>query len=96
MIVVKRPRSWSVQLAVHGILAAGYLSDAAVFLISTVHAMGFVARYVRTRPASSGGKSEVNGQNGAFRREVLITRLPSHPMGVLLPYVILSSQSMCH
>ena len=39
-----------------------------------------MARYVRARPASSGGSQKPNAQNGAFRRGVLITKAPSHPM----------------
>ena len=38
-------------------LAAG-LSDTAVFLISTLHVMGFNGRYFRARPASSEGSQK--------------------------------------
>jgi hypothetical protein len=77
MIVVKRPRSWSVRLAVHGILAAG-LTDAAVFLISTPHVMGFHGRSLRVRPASSEGSQKPAYRMGRSVEESLIT--PKAPL----------------
>jgi hypothetical protein len=93
MIVVKRPRSWSVRLAVHGILAAGY-PDAAVFLISTLHVMVFMGRSLRVRPASSEGSQKPAYRMGRSVKESLITQGSPLIRWHLLLYVILSSQNV--
>jgi hypothetical protein len=57
--------------------AAG-LSDAAVFLISTLHVTGFHGRYLRARPVSSEGSQKPAYRIRTIRRGILITqRLPS-------------------
>jgi hypothetical protein len=93
MIVVKRARSWSVLLAVHGIRQQVILSDAGSFLISTVQAMVH-NRYVRARPASSGGSQSQQYRIGHSVEESQLQGCLSSD-GVCCPLRHMSSQSVC-
>jgi hypothetical protein len=77
MIVVKRASQLVGTTCRTRDFAAG-LSDAAVFLISTLHVTGFHGRYLRARPVSSEGSQKPAYRIRTIRRGILITqRLPS-------------------